>query len=140
MKALALIDSPDPALPAVVPAFLPLRSSLLQKRRQEKAIFLCDALVDVISALSGVDSKELRAVGKGGRDIARLRQITFYVAHVILEVSMRDIAMAFGCDRTTVRHACHLVEDLRDDHEFDQVVTVAERVAGASLRFFVETP
>ncbi len=57
-----------------------------------------------------------------------------YVAHVILQMSMSDIGRGFGRDRTTVIHACHLIEDLRDDEDFDRVVAVAERVALAAFR------
>ncbi len=46
---------------------------------------------------------------------------------------MVDIGRGFGRDRTTVMHACHLVEDLRDDEDFDRVVAVTERVAIAAL-------
>lgn len=40
----------------------------------------------------------------------------------------------FGRERTTVLHACHLIEDMRDDEDFDGIVAMAERVAGAALR------
>ena len=36
-----------------------------------------------------------------------------YVAHVVLSLNMTDIGRGFGRDRTTVLHACHLVEDSR---------------------------
>ena len=31
-------------------------------------------------------------------------------------------------------HACHLVEDLRDDEDFDRIIGQTERVAQAALR------
>ncbi len=43
-----------------------------------------------------------------------------YVAHVTLRLSMADIGRGFGRDRTTVVYACHLIEDLRDDDDFDR--------------------
>jgi chromosomal replication initiation ATPase DnaA len=39
-----------------------------------------------------------------------------------------DIGVAFGRDRTTVGHACHVVEDRRDDPVFDDFVSAAERM------------
>lgn len=69
------------------------------------------------------------------RDRRRLnchsRQIAIYVCHVVLQVQQRDIADAFGVDRTTVSHACHVVEDRRDDSAFDEFVCVIERMVGA---------
>jgi hypothetical protein len=33
-----------------------------------------------------------------------------------------------------VLHACHLVEDMREDQEFDRIIAMTERVASAALR------
>ena len=52
-----------------------------------------------------------------------------YTCHVIFRLRMSDIGNGFGRDRTTVLHACHLIEDLRDDAEFDAMVASFERVA-----------
>lgn len=57
-----------------------------------------------------------------------------YVAHVALGITMRDVGTGFGRDRTTVLYACHLVEDMRDDPEFDRIVAVFEAVAIAVLK------
>jgi chromosomal replication initiation ATPase DnaA len=63
-----------------------------------------------------------------------VRQIAMYVTHVILGVSMADVGRGFGRDRTTVVYACHLIEDMRDDEDFDRVVVMTERVAMAAFR------
>ncbi len=102
--------------------------------REELALELCEGLIDITAALFSVSSKELRKTGRTNLGVARVRQIAMYVAHVTLQMSMSDIGRGFGRDRTTVIHACHLIEDLRDDEEFDRVVAVAERVALAALR------
>lgn len=69
------------------------------------------------------------------RDRRRLschvRQIAMYVCHVALQISMSDIGEAFGRDRTTVGHACHVVEDRRDDLAFDEFVSAVERIVTA---------
>ncbi|MCB5202770.1 transposase [Neorhizobium sp. T786] len=69
------------------------------------------------------------------RDRRRLachvRQISMYVCHVALRISQSDIGDAFGRDRTTVGHACHVVEDRRDDPVFDDFVSAMERVVTA---------
>ena len=56
-----------------------------------------------------------------------------YVAHVVLQLTMGEVGRGFGRDRTTVLHACHLVEDMRDDPEFDRIVATAERVTKAAF-------
>jgi len=58
-----------------------------------------------------------------------VRQIAMYVCHVALRISLNDIGQAFGRDRTTVGHACGVVEDRRDDPGFDEFVSSVERIA-----------
>ncbi len=101
--------------------------------REERALELCESIIDVAAALFNVSGKEMRKSGRSRLDVARVRQIAMYVAHVTLRLSMTDIGRGFGRDRTTVLHACHLIEDLRDDADFDSVVAATERVALAAF-------
>jgi hypothetical protein len=65
------------------------------------------------------------------RQTSHIRQISMYVCHVSLRMTLHDIGAAFGRDRTTVGHACHVVEDRRDDAAFDEFITAVERVTTA---------
>ncbi len=47
--------------------------------------------------------------------------------------SISAIARHTGRDRKTVQYACHTVEDLREDREFDGIISQMERVATAML-------
>lgn len=96
--------------------------------REELVMARCDAAIEIVAALFDLPSRELRRAGRSTIDIARVRQIAMYVAHVVLQLKMGEVGRGFGRDRTTVLHACHLVEDLRDDPEFDRIVATAERV------------
>ncbi|WP_431691942.1 helix-turn-helix domain-containing protein [Rhizobium giardinii] len=62
------------------------------------------------------------------RTSCHVRQISMYVCHVVLQISLTDIGYAFRRDRTTVSHACHVVEDRRDDPAFDDFIASVERV------------
>ena len=101
--------------------------------RDELAIELCEGMIDITAALFNVSSKEIRKPGRSSLGVSRVRQVAMYVAHVILRLNMTDIGRAFGRDRTTVLYACHLVEDLRDDTDFDRIITMTERVALAAF-------
>ncbi|WP_378943720.1 helix-turn-helix domain-containing protein [Mesorhizobium sp. ANAO-SY3R2] len=107
---------------------------LIAERRRDEVVERCDAVIDLMAALFGVPSKELRRLGRTGNDICRLRQIAMYVAHVVFRFNMSEVGRGFGRDRTTVLYACHTVEDLRDDTDFDRIVALAERVAIAAFR------
>lgn len=104
------------------------------KRRDEVALDVCECLIDIASALFSLPSKELRRSGRAAMPVSRVRQIAMYVAHVVLRLTMSDVGRGFGRDRTTVVHACQTIEDLRDDPEFDRVVSMFERVASAAFR------
>ena len=103
------------------------------RRRDEQILELCEGMIDITAALFNVSSKEIRKPGRSSLGVSRVRQVAMYVAHVVLRLSMTDIGRAFGRDRTTVLYACHLVEDLRDDADFDRIITMTERVALAAF-------
>lgn len=100
----------------------------------ERKIELCECMIDVAAALFNVCSKELRRPGRSPLGVSRVRQIAMYVTHVVLGLTMHEVGRGFGRDRTTVLHACHLIEDMRDDADFDAIVVMTERVARAAFR------
>lgn len=102
---------------------------LIAERRRDAVIECCDVVIDLVAALFSVPSKELRQMGRASNDLSRVRQIAMYVTHVVFRFNMTEVGRGFGRDRTTVVYACHTVEDLRDDAEFDRMVALAERVA-----------
>ena len=56
-----------------------------------------------------------------------------YVCHVVLQMPLSEIGRGFGRDRATVRHACRLVEQRRDERAFDAFVSAVEHVV--ALRY-----
>jgi hypothetical protein len=63
----------------------------------------------------GLDMAALFAPTRGAPRAAFARQVAMYLAHTGFELSLETISRVFGRDRTTVSHACHVVEDGRDD-------------------------
>lgn len=64
-------------------------------------------------------------------DVALARQLAMYLANVALGQSFTSVGRRFGRDRTTVSHACALVEDMREDPGFEMEVS--------RLEFLLET-
>lgn len=104
------------------------------KRHDEVTQEMCECLIDIVAALFSVSGKELRRPGRTAESVSRVRQIAMYVAHVVLRLTQGEVGRGFGRDRTTVIHACHTIEDLRDDAEFDRVVSMVEHIAQAAFR------
>lgn len=63
----------------------------------------------------GLEPAVLFAPTRGSPRAAFARQVAMYLAHIGFALSLGAISRAFGRDRTTVSHACHVVEDCRDD-------------------------
>ena len=63
----------------------------------------------------GLEMAALFAPTRGAPRTAFARQVAMYLAHTGFELSLETISRVFGRDRTTVSHACHVVEDGRDD-------------------------
>ena len=106
----------------------------LPKRRDEYVIAVCDGMIDLMTHLFAVEARELRDTGRCRAAVARVRQVAMYVTHVVLQLSMSETGKGFGRDRTTVIHACHLVEDLRDDPEFERIISSVEQTAARLFR------
>ncbi|GHC69593.1 helix-turn-helix domain-containing protein [Limoniibacter endophyticus] len=112
----------------------PTLRHITSKRRKQQA---CEAMADITAAIFNISSTKIRS-GERSLDISRIRQIAMYVSHVALGLSMSEVGKGFGRDRTTVLHACQVIEELRDDPQFDELITMAERVACAAVRFHGE--
>ena len=114
------------------------RFSPAGKGRDEEAIKICDGMIDILSICFSVPGREIRQIGRNASSIARVRQIGMYVCHVAVGMTMQEVAIGFLRDRSTVVHACHLVEDMRDDAHFDAIVGTIERIALAAFGAFSE--
>ena len=87
----------------------------------------------------GVRPEELEAPTRRSREASLARQAAMYLAHVAFELPLSRVALAFGRDRSTAAHACHRIEDRRDDRDFDawmdaleETLRTAPRIAGLS--------
>lgn len=87
------------------------------------------ALLDATVAC-GFDIEEalLRQPTRGVARVAVARQVAMYLAHVTLEINVSSTGRMFERDRTTVTHACRIIEQRRDDRSFDHAIDHLERV------------
>ena len=85
------------------------------------------AVEPAVAALFGVPLRELHSTTRGSPRTAFARQVAMYLAHVVLGLSLTEVWIIFARDRTTVAHACAMVEDERDDPELDARLDHLER-------------
>jgi len=108
---------------------MPLRGST----RNEEVIEICERVQDIISACFAISGRDLRDTRRSRAEIARARQIGMYLAHVTIGLQMQEVGDGFQRDRSTVAHACHVVEDLRDDPDFEDVLQMIEQIIEAAF-------
>jgi hypothetical protein len=63
--------------------------------------------------------------------VAEARQLAMYLMHVVLQRNYADVGQFFRRDRTTVAHACGIIEDRREAPLFEAEVLRLEQALGA---------
>jgi chromosomal replication initiation ATPase DnaA len=81
-----------------------------------------------VATVFGVGGADLFRATRGRARVALARQVAMYLAHVACGMSFTEVGQMFGRDRTTVAHACSVVEDRRDDPIFDRALELLEWV------------
>lgn len=89
---------------------------------------------ETVAQVFGVEGGDLRRATRGRAKVARARQVAMYLAHVACGMSLSEVGRTFARDRTTVSHACGVIEDGRDDPTFDRTLDLLEHVVHALLQ------
>ncbi len=84
------------------------------------------AAMQLTADACGVDYSHV-AANKRSAPVAFARQLAMYLCHVVGDMSLRDVAMEFERDRSTISHACHAIEDRRECPIFDRQIDNLER-------------
>lgn len=85
-------------------------------RSERDRAYLAAALVGY--AL-GLRTKEILSGDRGSPVHCRARHIAMYLLYAGLGLSLARVSSAFGRDRSTIARACRIVEDYREDIDFD---------------------
>lgn len=98
----------------------------------------CRYVVAVVASARGIRPMEMLHPTRSRPAVAGARQLAMYLSHVLLGMTMTEVGRFFGRDRTTVAHACALVEDAREDPLIDRDIdalemAVHQRVGAAQL-------
>jgi chromosomal replication initiation ATPase DnaA len=87
-----------------------------------------------IGAVFAISPGEIRGPNRRRKEVAFARQVAMYLAHVAAGLPMAEVGRLFARDRTTVAHACALVEDRRDDPAFDRALAILEFALAANTQ------
>ncbi|MBL4758408.1 MAG: hypothetical protein JKY32_12475 [Rhizobiales bacterium] len=90
-------------------------------------------LASVVATAFDLPVYEITSSSRRCAPVAFARQVAIYLAHVGLGLSFTDTGRVFHRDRTTVAHACKIVEERRDDACLDVCLDYLE--VALRLRF-----
>ena len=99
-----------------------------------------EAIEQAVVQVFGVGQDDLRRITRGRANVALARQVAMYLAHVVCGMTLTDTGRLFGRDRSTVAHACGVIEDRRDDPLFDRGLDLLEWVVPAITTRFPASP
>lgn len=97
---------------------------VLKKRANDAA--MAELAASIVSYAIGVPQQSIVDDERGCTNTVFARQVAMYLCHVGFELSLTRVAVAFGRDPTTVAHACHAIEDRRDEGQFDLWISALE--------------
>jgi len=88
----------------------------------------------IVAHIYDIPAGELSSSTRGCHRVALARQVAMYLMNVVYGLSTNEVADVFGRDRSTVSHACHHVEDLRDGAMFDRHLAQLEHLLREAAR------
>ena len=123
----------EPAIPVLlkrgdVPPSTQPQSMARSFALADPALQLSRLIEQQVACVFGIQSLDLQRSSRGRKPIALARQVAMYLARVVGGLKLADISRVFGRDRSTVRHACSVIEDLRDDPTFDLLLDHLEAI------------
>lgn len=86
-----------------------------------------------VGRVFGVCTSDLGRPTRGRKKVALARQAAMYLAHIACGLRLTEVGNLFSRDRSTVAHACEVIEDRRDDPVFDRVMQLLEWIIRALL-------
>lgn len=84
--------------------------------------------LSMASGAMGVGVEGVEGDSRSPREVLA-RQVAMYIASVGFGMSYARVAAALGRDRSTIQHACRIIEDRRDDPGFDRWIEALEVTA-----------
>ncbi len=95
---------------------------------------LCRESQQIVARAFQIAACDLRQPSRCRPEIALARQAATYLANVAGGVAFRDVARVFGRHPSTVAHACHRIEDLRENLLLDRSLSLLEGALRCTFR------
>lgn len=87
---------------------------------------------DLAAFATGAAPEQVRTRTRGGTEAGFARQLAMYLCHVGFGMTLGRIGRVFHRNPSTVAHACHAMEDRREEAGFDAWCTALEETVRAA--------
>lgn len=89
---------------------------------------LRSVLEHTVACVFEIERERLNQPTRGVASVSQARQVAMYLAHVGYGLSLTAVGELFERDRTTVAHACRIVEERREAVAYDRAMDLLEAV------------
>ncbi|MFM1815380.1 MAG: hypothetical protein RLZ98_2075 [Pseudomonadota bacterium] len=89
---------------------------------------------EAVAAAFDIEPEMLHQPTRGRARVALARQVAMYLAHIACMQNLTEVGVMFDRDRTTVAYACNIIENRRDDSDFDRALELLEEVVSGLVR------
>jgi chromosomal replication initiation ATPase DnaA len=103
-------------------------SNQLRRLAADRPEVAAEVTAGLVGIAMGVRPADILSPVRGSPRAAFARQVAMYLLHTALSLPYGEVARICGRDRTTVSHACRLVEDIRDDWRIDRMIEDIEEM------------
>lgn len=118
-----------PARSAYAPMMRDL--SLVRDCAQAQRVAQTNLVLSFVHLAHGVHPSYLIGPSRGSHKLSEARQVFQYLSHISFGHSYSELALVSRRDRTSIAHACHKIEDMRDDPKIDRALYFAEMALAA---------
>lgn len=91
-------------------------------------------ILNLVACARQVHPFELLGKPRGDGNVCLSRQMAMYLTNVVLRRSLTYTGALFNRDRRTVSHACGRIEDLREQPQFERVLSCFERTVVLAIQ------
>ncbi len=88
---------------------------------------------EVVCEAYAISHADLLDGPRGNVELSQARQTAMYLAHIVGQLTLNEVAIAFKKGRTTVSHSCVNTEDRRDSPVFDLQLEIMEKKLRARI-------
>ena len=99
----------------------------LQVSSGPQSLLLIRFVIQMVASAFEFTTQDLFRERRESAKLVRARQVTIYLLHTSLRRPFGELAEIFDKDRSTIGHACRVIEDLRDIPKFDDRIIELEQ-------------